>query len=371
MRFVIPSIILLLTLLALIKIICCWKKWNISIADRFFLFIAFAFMIIPASYIHNKTVNKWENRNFYKAPSLITDKGINSTFGKEFENYFGDHVVGRKDLMKVHTFMNFINKKQKNEKVAFGSDNWLFYKYDNSIANYKNEALFTNEELALILKNLNYIRSFNPNFYLFIAPDKNKIYGEFFPKDIVKTNPDSKSRANQLIHYIKQNSNIPVIYPYNELHQAKQNNELLYYKHGTHWNFMGAEVGFIELLKEMKKNNPQLCYKKAKKYIDDESRDIDLAESVPYFKNIDKTIYKKPQSYNNCGKKSPQSIFVFNDSFLGSMSPYFKNVFSKVDSTPYKKFDFQEIEKIKNYDVVVFEMVERYIYQLKFEEGLN
>ena len=75
-------------------------------------------------------------------------------------------------------------------------------------------------------------------FYYVIAPDKNKIYGENIV-NINKIRPDSEGRANQVVKYLKDNTTVKVIYPYEALMNNKDKG-LLYYKKDTHWNYFGA-----------------------------------------------------------------------------------------------------------------------------------
>ena len=52
------------------------------------------------------------------------------------------------------------------------------------------------------------------------------------------------------LYYVKENSDINIIYPINELKAAKKYWQI-YYKYDTHWNNMGAFVGVQSLYKAL------------------------------------------------------------------------------------------------------------------------
>lgn len=368
-RFIVSGFILLLWLLVLIKGKKHFSGYSskIHLEDKLFLGLFFIFLILPISYLHDKEVNRWENRNYYPLPAFFNKGTFNKNFGPQFDDYFSDHILGRKDMINVSSFLDKINKKQRNDKVLFGKENWLFYKFDNSIANFKNEVLFNEGELQLILDNIRYIQSFNKKVYILIPPDKNKIYGEFYPDEIQKTNPDKNSRAEQFVQFMNANG-IPTIYPYQSLHENKSKG-LLYYKHGTHWNQMGAEVAFSDFLKILKKDFPNLLYVSATTFEEDNKPDLDLENMSPNFKDFDTQKYQKPVIRQTGEKKL--KVYVFTDSFFEALSPFFNSVFMQVDTSAYKKGDSFDYNKIKDYDIVVIECLERFLWRLKFEKGLR
>lgn len=367
MRFLIPFLILVPGIFSLLKAIKGRKFAALDGIDRVFAAVFFILLAVPGSYIHQKTVNKWENRNYHKAPALFIDGRLNRDFGTGFEKYFSDRIVGRKDFININFAIRRLNSRQTSEKALAGKDNWLFYKYDNSIANFKNESVFTADEKQAILSYIKTLLSRNKNLYVFIAPDKNKIYGEFFPDTVQKVRPDEQSRTYDMIRLIRSETGVPVIYPYAELREAKKAGALLYYKHDTHWNPLGGYYGFRALVREMNKTRPfPVLQTDDKDLVADDYVVSDLARLFPGFK-AEPVAYKKLKDFKALPAKD-LSVFVLTDSFYTAMIEYFAKSFKSVETHPYKKIKTLDWEKLEKADIVVLEVVERFLWRLNFDE---
>jgi hypothetical protein len=315
----------------------------------------------------------------------LTKEGkINNSFGKNFDLWFNDRFFGRKEMIEINKSINaFSNDKLENVKSFEGKNNWLFYKGDNSITNYANINLFSEKELIDIADYLSSLQEWcdknNKKFYFLICPDKNKIYGEYYPDYINKVNPDEKSRANQLISFLNAKTKVRTIYPYAELKKNKSD-RLLYYMNDTHWNPFGSYIGYSELMKAVNENYSidALDIKKMKvtKVAGCWSWHGDLliknnsniyADSVQYPElrvdyeksNIEGMEKDDEYFYNKNGK---HRIFFFRDSFTTDMRPYIANTFER--SFFRKRYDLnkQDLDFMKeNFDIIVFEIVERYL----------
>lgn len=361
-----------------------------------FLAVFFTLLFIPLLHIEQGDgILKDENRVLSKWYPLIKEDGsINYNFGRNFENWFNDRFFTRELCVSVKPVI-FADKETS--MIAIGKDEWLFYKFDNSINNFQNLDLFTQEELEKAAEYLvsidNYCKKHNKNFYFIITPDKNKIYGEYFPERYKKARPDNESRAFQLVHYLEKHTDVKVIYLYDTLMQNKDKG-LLYFKHDTHWNTYGAYLGYKEIIRHMVKDN-----------IDVEPRNYDdIITKKRYFKTYYDMYYTLPKmlrphydeseylvvepeqkytkvslpSSNKSNKfhetiittrdiKAP-AICVYRDSFFTNLIPEFSNTFKKVKYIWTYKVDKEEAD---NADIVILEIVERYIpFLLKqnFEE---
>ncbi|MGL5982474.1 MAG: alginate O-acetyltransferase AlgX-related protein, partial [Cetobacterium sp.] len=365
-------------------------SWNrIIYSSIFFLIIAF-----PIIKIDRESIDKIENRNLASKSKLFKNKSLNINFGKETESWLNDHFYKRRKIISLYEkFNKRIIGRIENDKALIGEKDWIFYKGDNSIQNFQNINLFTKEQLVNIQNNLenrqNWLNNKGIKYYTFVAPDKNKIYGDFYPNYINKVYEDGKGM--QLKNYLLDKTT-KIIYPYKEL-QNKKKNGLLYWKVDTHWNQHGAYIGYLELMKEIKKDFPQL-------YILEE-KDFEISEGVypggdllnmigikntPYLKvkykefkikNSDFT-YVKNEGTNGVITKStkPLKVLIFRDSFTSAMTPYISETFGEVEYIWSHSINSYQ-EKIKEYnpDIVIHEMVERYIGVLennspKFEGGL-
>ena len=344
-----------------------------SRVDIVFLCIFFSMLFIPMSHIKQDEISKSENRTLAKwKPLLKNDGTLNYNFGKDFEAWFNDRFNCRKQLVLIKT-------TKEHKRVLYGKDDWLFYKGSNSIANYRNTKLFSAEELQSLADYLSsiddYCRKNNKIFYFFIAPDKNKIYGEYYPDYIIKINPDSKSRANQLISYLKANTNINVIYPYEILKQNKDKG-LLYYKQDTHWNSFGAYFGYNLLMDEIKKDFPNIHQIVITKYESEFVPGGDLSNMLQEKISPDNTEYTKInpeikyEIFGNNNKRedlhsdlniNTPKVTMYRDSFSSALIPFLSNTFSSID---YYWRNNVKKDEIHRSDIVIFEKVERELPQL-------
>ncbi len=358
---------------------------NCSGIDIAFLVIFFILLFIPMSYINKDEKSEKENRNLAQYPKIIKEAGgVNYKFGNEFDAWYNDRFFLRNNLIWIYENKYHFNVHNDVPKVLFGSDGWLFYKGEefNSIQSYQNVNLFKEDELKYITKYFSdvdkYCKKHNKHFYVFITPDKSKVYSEYYPSAIRKIKPDDKSRVNQLISYIKENSNVKVVYPIDTLLKNKENGGLLYYKKDTHWNLLGAYWASIVFLDEIKKDFPYLNVYKTANYKEEEYFG-DLYNMLPeIFKNTKADKYKVPDlsdmhysckatesavDIQNCTNKNGKlELVMYRDSFATSLIPYFAETFMK--STFIWDYKIKP-EFIKDSNVVIYEMVERNIDVIK------
>ena len=111
---------------------------------------------------------------------------------------------------------------------------------------------FTEKELEKAKNNLIHFRDElkkkNIDFIFMVCPDKQSIYFEYMP-DYIKRK-SIKSGTDIFVEYIKNNTDIKVVYPKEELLKYKDKYQL-YYKYDTHWNNLGAYIGYSELMKSL------------------------------------------------------------------------------------------------------------------------
>ena len=228
------------------------EKLRLSLPDLVLVVAFFALLPLPAAKINKDKISVEENRTLAKFPALIVGKHVNNNFGTDFEAWFNDRFFMRKALVWLHnSIKKEVNIHNQNKYILVGKDGWAFCKDDGDIQNYQNLKLFSPEELKHIAQYLSSIDRWcndnNIKFYFLIAPDKNKIYGEYY-KFARKIRPDSESRTQQLIRYLNENTRVKVAYPYESLHAAKQNGFLLYFKNDIHWTHLGAYCGYTDLM---------------------------------------------------------------------------------------------------------------------------
>lgn len=233
---------------------------NNSRIDIVFVAFVIAFMFVPVLKINHDKISTQENRTLAEYVPLVKDGKINFNYGRDFEAWFNDHFNQRKLFIDTNSWLNlFMNRKLKSETAMAGKDGWMFTKRWGSVEMYQNKHLYNFDDLRSIKQKLESIylwaRKHNMKFYVFLVPDKERIYGEYYPDGFEKVNPASK--IEQIYQYISKKSYVPIVYPGEALMAAKKDH-ILYYKTGTHWNHRGAYVGYLELFKRIKEDFPSL-----------------------------------------------------------------------------------------------------------------
>lgn len=351
-----------------------------STVDVVMLAVFFALLFVPMSNISDVRKSEQEKRMFAKKPQFTTYNVKNGIYGKRFEAWYNDHFFGRNVMMNLYNSIKYtIAPKSGNNNVLVGKDGWLFYKKDNGINNYANKNLLSETVLQNSLKYLtdvnNWCKKHNKEFYVFIAPDKSKIYGEYY-RLIKKQHSDEYSVGHQMYDYIHKNSDVKIVYPYDDMLENK-NKGYLYYKHDTHWTDLGAYLGYKALMKVMKEKAMKVDFKPITHKGDLYGMYPVATDDEIYLKNNKLPPRCREDKRDNSlvchNKNGGKSVFVQRDSFMVSLYPFmadnFDNMymFSKYDFSQ-KDLDFIE----KNVDVVVIETIERGImrFNKKFPQNL-
>ncbi|MFR3697769.1 MAG: alginate O-acetyltransferase AlgX-related protein [Coprococcus sp.] len=319
-------------------------------------------------------------------PRLTVDNY--GTFAEEYDNYFNDQLPFRNNLIKLNSLIDyFVFDRSANSKVIIGKYNWLFY--DNKddgdpIGCYQGNNLYTEAELQEIAENCvkqrNFLAERNIEFIIFIAPNKERIYSEDMP-DRFGT-PADNYRVLQIVNYLKENTDLRVVYPYEELMSVKEYlDDNIYYKTDTHWNQIGGYVGAAALLKELGINMPsieddRIHITKINNRAGNFASMLHLLKELT-FADFDyqvdgyetHNVQNLEEDFNTvfryvADNADPRKLYVRRDSFSTAMAPYIGSQFNESYfrySNTYSYEDFAE----QHPDVYVYETVERLAYTLK------
>lgn len=352
------------------------KKNDIAILLTFisFLFIpTFVYWIIKSK----MDLNNYENRTLYSRPEF-TFENI-ASFPSDYEKYFNDKLPFKNEIRKLRSLINYkIFNISSNERVIIGKNDWFFYDSlavgdGDSISDYRNNTIYSNDEINEIETKIysmkEKLKQKNIDLYIFVAPNKEIIYSEYL-EDIVNKKNNSKSRTEDLIEKINEKGNVNIIYPKEELISNKKNHET-YFKYDTHWNFYGAYIG-VKKIMEYIDSDFMMPYES----INYSEYGGDLANmnlmtgilnkepNVSFMNDI--TVNCDNQEINYCQSNGlkDQKIMVIGDSFSNLMTNYFSKIYS--NSIFVKRVNYHSrLIDIYKPDIIVYEVVERYSYELK------
>lgn len=366
-----------------------------------FVTIVAILLILPITHFDKRDSSIDENRMLAAFPAFIIQDGFNQNFSKEFEAWLNDRFAGRSTYIKIHEFYNslFFVGNLENDKAFLGLNDWVFYKKENSVELFQGKLDFSANQLQLIAANLQqqnqWFASQNITYSLFIAPNKEDVYFEFYNPYIHKSN--TIDRIQQLKIFLDDNNtNVSLVYPLKKYLDEKNDEKLLYCKNDTHWSEYGAYLGYLAWMDELKTIKDGIDSLQPDQFdfiyrtstlpgdlekmlkLDKEKRYSKIQYTVPTliggykFKTVEsvENSHKHLIERTVCPDKN-YKVIVFRDSYAGAMMPYISSTFHEViyvwshDLNLYRDF----IRKEKP-DIVLHEMVSRYSHLLLIKPNI-
>lgn len=344
----------------------------------------FLFLIVSPSFLYalfGKYVDTENHENRTSAAKPVLTAGTLWKFPKEYEAYYNDTHPFRNQLIKINKGIEFYLLKESSSKVLIGENGWLFYT-DPADGNPVEQSLgywnYSDEQLKAIADNLVRCQETcerqGMEFVVLIAPNKETIYLDEIPDYYKQKNPETS--AMQLVSYLRQNTDVRVVYPREELEKFRDANPdvLLYQQLDTHWNNAGAYIAASCLAEELGLTMPQLedityqptysdsgdLTKMLNIKVEGGNTDYKLKDySKRQTESVKKDTKTKEFLYHTEGADK-RRVFIWKDSYGDKLAPYLASQFEESYSirstyaTPQQIIDFGA-------DVLVLETVERYL----------
>ncbi|MBQ9252023.1 MAG: hypothetical protein IJ188_05255 [Clostridia bacterium] len=361
------------------------KIGRILLLAAFLLIICFLWGIWGLAKNYVDTENH-ENRPLAQRPALsLADY---AAFPAKFSDYFNDHLPFRNQLITLHTGIDyFCFHRSANTRVIAGKGRWLFYDAPvdgDAIACYQGTNLYSPEELQALAENClrqrDFLQAQGKEFLILIAPNKERVYSEYMPEQYGP--PAIEYRALQVYQYLREHTDLRVVYPYGEIMTARQKlPQNLYYRTDTHWNALGAYIAARALGKELGIDLPEIT-----------SEEISISQKGPWagdlaqMLNLGRLLQGYDEEYILTGYEDHQmetlrwteteddafratgadarKLFVLRDSFAKAMAPYLASQFSESYFIHKDIFSAEDLAA-QDPDIVVYETVERYLDGLR------
>ena len=331
-------------------------------------------------------VAEMENRTINPKP---TAQFLSGTFFNEFEDWYNDRLLGRKNLIRSWAT---INGKLFNvlisKEVVQGKDGFLFSPF-----NLSSEIIDEKQKLATVEKIKVASTNSGARFLLFIAPHSEWMLGELLPE---KYKPvDIRSMEEHLGNELKQRG-IEYLFVGNTIsHIPLKERKTMYFSGDYHWTSQGGFFATKEMLHYLGYNNKI----DSKTYIIQEKSKADIytrkvgwkpVESIapkPWSKEFTDSIDMKykidgESNYVNydvghkgiCVYHNPVAtnrllILWLGDSFFGRMAEYMLQDISTIVvssnsgvSAPRKKIDVDAMIAEFKPDIVVYEKMGAFFY---------
>ena len=362
------------------------KKENIIawiIVFIFLICIPCLFWPLLKPFVSSRSNN--ENRVVSELPCLTKETIFE--YPVLWETYFSDNLPYRDILIETDAALSYYFLGESvSEQVIVGEEGWLFY--EGELADYKRNNLYSQEELEKIkndvLETQRYFDEKGIKFIIFIAPNKVSVYGESYMPQYIKRYNDI-NRTQQLVEYIKENTDVTIIFPEKELKEMRElySDKQLYFRLDTHWNYLGGYFGVKELfeklsikiadyseLKIQEVNEPCFFWNgydlanmmgmtniltEDVNYIIEQPTDVDITYIGDVRKDVE-VFNTFTRSYSNA--LDERKVFFCRDSFGEAMMPFLTAHFKEVYSPHVATMSQKQIEK-ENPDIFILEIVER------------
>ena len=185
------------------------------------------------------------NEQLSKAPEFLkADGSWNPDFLKEAAGWVSDHFFLRQELISIDNWISAnVFKTSGAESVILGQEGWLYYA--DTLPDYSDTDRMTEREYFCAFHNLSlmaeYAQSKGKEFLFVAAPNKNLLYPEYMPENILR---NEKKAWDQMISQLDYQK-IPTVDLYRVF---QQKDEVLYFAHDSHWNSKGAALGADAIL---------------------------------------------------------------------------------------------------------------------------
>ena len=225
-----------------------WRDRAVIVLFSFVLALAFAGTIVK----RKLTVTSYENRVAAEWPPLPASYADARAWPARFDAAFADHFGGRNALIALHHWVKAVGfGTSPAANVVIGRDGWLFFRGEDGKAidrDYRGVLPYPPDEPARIAAEFkrrhDYVSALGIPYVVMIVPDKATIYPEYLPSWLTKVAP--QTRLDHLYAALAAYPEITVLDLRPALTAAKAR-ERTYFKTDSHWNLVGATVGYEAL----------------------------------------------------------------------------------------------------------------------------
>ena len=325
-----------------------------------------------------------ENRELASKPVLSVEN-LNH-YPSQVEAYINDHAPFRSLFIDAYASFNMeLFHSIDNKEVIVGKDKWLFYTGNESMIDTLGVCPFTEDQHQMILDRLLAVREKyvenKDDFVFFIAPNKEIVYRRYVPDYYAPLSDTSK--AKELVIYIREHSDIKVVYPLEELEEAGRENPV-FYKTDTHWNNLGGFIGVQELLEDL--GGVKTDYRSISAQFTPGSRgDLGDLGHTPmryleetevslsgYHDEADIRFLENDDGGSgvikavNEGAPDERSITMVRDSFAIAMAPVIMRYFGETTLVNWQKLSGVDMKEHRS-DLFVYEIVERNLGRMSMD----
>lgn len=291
---------------------------------------------------------------------------------ENFRNQFNDNF-GLKSEMLDHYIkfkLNTFNETPLPNKVLIGKDGWYFLGnthrnlLDDSFGDYP----FSKSDLKKFKETIKTIKdtleSKGIAFHMVVPPNKHRVYSEKLPYRLTQ----QPTRLEELNSFLKKEIDFEILDLRDTL-VASKNEDLLYYKTNTHWNDLGAYIGYRKTLESLRLDVPldsvsnyTFEYKPIERGDITEMINLKFKENAIFFNSVTNTeievLNNKRHFLHFKNPSRNKKIILYRDSFANFWIKHFNQSFGETIYFRGYNMNFKYIFNQKP-DAVVIEVIER------------
>jgi hypothetical protein len=345
----------------------------------FLVFLNTIFRIIP-------DFSNTENRKLSLFPDLSTNNIF--TFPDKLSNFLQEHFAFRNLFFFSNSYLHakIFNISAMPQNVIMGKDGWMFYNDNSSISDFRRTSMIDTNmskvfEAVFIKRMLWLQQKYSCKFYIFVPPNKERIYPDFMPSSYFAKDGFGHNSLDYYKQLFERNGVIKIIDPSDSLLEARKRRDV-YYSTDTHWNLYGGFKGYQKLMLEIQKDFPAIHVFHENEFIisDTLSTEGDLSGML----NLNKVYKRKEYNltfidtsrklYNNkdfgivlnfatndIEHCNHLKLLMFRDSYTNYLIPFLSTQFEKSTYVWDNIFRADLIDKEKP-NIVIFESLQRFLF---------
>ena len=370
------------------------KKFKIFYVVIFFVLCTLPLVLMPFF----KNDSSIEKREFAKFPSYFEDGKLNLNFGSGFESWYNDRIPFRANLLSAANFIKGETLHAETSNVMIGKDGWLFYA--NEAADYMNTNALTEDQVRSTAITLSLIQerveSAGGRFSFVAMPNKSSVYPEMVGDNYRQAPENNLTRINAALEELNvDHVDMKAVLTDAKLKAAQSSysdpadeyGPTLYHKRDSHWNYMGALIGYDAIMTSLGKehdNHQDAAYTVRKDWRADLDKLVYPAWGTldtQYYYDIEHPEYKftdprgvkdqeaqlelfmsdKEQgddsfTIKNMELKDGSKLFMARDSFARALLPYIKDNY---EVSTFKRTDCPDLANLEEGSDLVYEIGER------------
>jgi alginate O-acetyltransferase complex protein AlgJ len=333
-------------------------------------------------------ISETERRELAPLPRVTGDVSDWQALPARLNAYYDDHMGLRDTLIRAHAYLKIRwLGASPSDRLVVGKQGWLYLGDREPVAQCRGIAQFTRSDLLrwkeVLVQWRNELAERGITFLVVFVPNKHSIYPEFLPRSLPRVS--GNSQLSQLVRFLEKRSDLSVLDLRVPLEAVKAQGRI-YHKTDTHWNDLGAYAAYRAILRRLAEQVPALANSAPVpvRRQELEGPGLGLARMVGLETLLseryvflhparpraailpeeradydERTRRQLPLEMGTGDPSLPRALMV-RDSFANALIPYLSESFGRILYVWDRSIDPMLVER-ESPDVVIFEMVERFI----------